>query len=154
MVAQGVRLFRLFPEYQAWSVDSPAAQRVVGMVEEAGGILLIGGTPGAILPMIRRISTPVILTMAHLYQLSDLLVAAEQCPQLYASTRLLIGPRAIETAAAYMGHERLLFGSHAPLAYQASALRMVTTAALSEEQRAAILGGNLQRLLGGSNGHR
>jgi len=72
-------------------------------------------------------------------------------PNVYLTTRLLIGPGSLEIAVSHLGHERVLFGSNAPLAYMASALRVVQHANLSAEQQAAILGGNLQRLLGGSS---
>jgi predicted TIM-barrel fold metal-dependent hydrolase len=151
--AGGYKLFRLFPEYQGWSPNSPSARRILGFLEDAGAILLLGGPADQALPVVRGLQIPVILTGAHFYQLADVLAWADELPHVYVSTRLLIGPGAIETFVAHAGHARLLFGSHAPLVYLAPALRVVEGAGLSPEQRAAVMGGNLERLLGGDHGH-
>jgi predicted TIM-barrel fold metal-dependent hydrolase len=151
--AEGFKLFRLFPEYQGWSTHSPSACRILGFLEDAGAILLLGGPVDQAIPAVRDLRIPVILTGAHFYQLADVLAWADELPHVYVSTRLLIGPGAIQAFVANVGHERLVFGSHAPLVYLAPALRLVEGAGLSAEQRAAVMGGNLQRLLGGDYGH-
>jgi len=150
-LALGTRLFRLFPEYQGWNHSSPAARRVMQMLQDSGAILMIGGAPPGGLPEICALESPVILTGAHFYQLADVLACAEEYPHIYVSTRLLIAPGAIDVTAAHIGHERLIFGSHAPLVYQAAALRTVQAANLNPAQRDAVLGGNLLRLLGGTD---
>jgi predicted TIM-barrel fold metal-dependent hydrolase len=150
---EGFRLFRLFPEYQSWSPNSPSARRIMGFLEDVGAILLLGGPADQAIPVVRGLQIPVILTGAHFYQLADVLAWADELLHIHVSTRLLIGPGAIQTFVANVGHDRLLFGSHAPLVYLAPVLRVVEGANLSPEQRAAVMGGNLERLLGGDHGH-
>jgi predicted TIM-barrel fold metal-dependent hydrolase len=150
---EGFRIFRLFPEYQGWSLDSPSARRILGFLENAGVILLLGGPTNVTIPLVRGLQIPVILTGAHFYQLADVLACADELANVYLTTRLLIGPGAIEIFVSHIGYERLVFGSHAPLVYLASALRLVESASLTSQQRSAIMGGNLQRLLGGDSDH-
>ena len=114
---------------------------------------MLGGSADLTIPIVRDLRIPVILTGAHFYQLADVLAYANELPHVHPTTRFLIGPGAVETFVSNAGHERLLFGSHAPLAYLASALRMIESTILTPEQRAAIMGGNLERLMGEDNGH-
>jgi predicted TIM-barrel fold metal-dependent hydrolase len=148
-VEAGVRVFRLFPEYQGWSPASPSVHRILRLMDEAGVVIVIGGSISQALPELKGLRTPVILAGAHVYQLADALACAAEAPNVHLSTRLLIGPGAIETAVSCLGHERLVFGSHAPLTYLASALRVLEYAELTGEQRQAILYANMRRLIGG-----
>lgn len=148
-MAEGVRLFRLLPEYQGWEVTSPAGRAVLRLLEEAGAVVLLGGSPTAVVPAIRGLATPIILTGAHFYYLADLLAEVEALPNLYLTTRFFIGPGSIEAWLAAAGPQRLVFGSHAPLAYPAAALNLVKGAGLSAQDQAAVLGDNMRQLLGG-----
>lgn len=149
---QGIRIFRLFPEYQGWSIDSPSARRILGMLDDARVVIMIGGTMTPILPELEKLHSPVILAGAHFYQLADALACADGMANLYLSTRLLIGPGSIEKAVSILGPQRLVFGSHAPLIYLDSALRVFEAANLSAAQREPILYGNFWKLIGGADG--
>jgi len=46
-----------------------------------------------------------------------------------------------------VGPDRIVFGSNAPLRYFASSYLSVTTAGVSDNDRANILGGNIRRVL-------
>lgn len=148
-LAAGFRAFRLFPDYQGWAADSPAFLMTLQRLDEAAAVILLGGTITPFLSRLKGLRSPVILTGAHVYQLADALACAADLPNVLLSTRLLIGPGSIEAAVACLGHERLVFGSHAPLAYQAAALRTLEAAELTVEQREAISWSNAQRLIGG-----
>ncbi len=145
----GGRIFRFFPEYQGWPLNSPSWHRILAMLDEARAVIVVGGSVSPVLPEIRGLHTPVILAGAHVYQLADALALADEMPNVYLSTRLLLGPGSVEVAVSHLGAERLVFGSHAPVVYQESALRVVQAADLNAEQRQAILQGNAQRLIGG-----
>jgi len=149
-VAEGHKVFRLYPEYQNWTVNTPSARKVLSILEDAGATIMLGGTAAQAIPEIRSLQVPVILTWVHYYYLSDVLAYADEMPHLYLSTRFLIGPRSLEIAVSALGAERLIYGSQAPLVSMASALKLVLTADLTPDQRGAILSGNMQRLLGNS----
>lgn len=54
---------------------------------------------------------------------------------------------AIEDLVSRVGHERLLFGSHAPFSYVQTAVAKVGEACIAQEQKEAIFWGNARRLL-------
>jgi predicted TIM-barrel fold metal-dependent hydrolase len=147
-VEEGFRIFRLFPEYQGWSPDSPAGRRLLGLIEDTGCLLILGGALPGILSVVRGLRIPVVLTGVHFYQMADLMAAVEGLPKVHLTTRFLMGPGALDTAVEVLGSQRLLFGSHAALSYMAPSLRVIEAAALTPAQRSGILGDNLQRLLG------
>lgn len=146
LTAAGVKLWRLFPELQGWTLDLASFRRVLNALDNAGAVLFISGQPSTVVRATAGASLPIILGL-HFYQMADLLAVLEEGADLYISTRLLHGPGVLETLVEVMGHERLIFGSGAPLSSLGSALKRIAVAELTSEQRAAILGGNLRRLL-------
>jgi predicted TIM-barrel fold metal-dependent hydrolase len=74
----------------------------------------------------------------------------ERYETVYLETSCIMGYAAIEKTVARCGHAQLLFGSGAPLQEAASGLSKVTHAGISTTACEAILGRNLQRLLGES----
>ena len=142
----GVRLWRLFPEYQGWTLDQAAFRRVLSMLDDVGAVLLIGGQPSAVARATAGTDLPIILD-CHFYQMGDLLAVLEEGSNLYVSTRLLHGPGAMELLVRTMGAERLIFGTGAPLSSPGSVLKRIAVADLTDQQRSAILGDNLRRLL-------
>lgn len=147
----GVKMWRLFPEYQDWSFDQACFRRAVAALEDAGAVLFVSGQPSAVARAIKGSRLPVILS-SHFYQLGDLLANLEEGAEYYLSLRLTHGPGVLDTLLTEVGAGRLIFGSNAPLsAMGAVTLRLQETAqaaGLSPEDRAAIMGGNLARLLG------
>ncbi len=124
--------------YQGWPLDSPSLRRILAMLDEAQAVIVVGGPVSPVLPD-TGLRTPVILAGAHVYQLADTLALAGEVPNVYLGTRLLIGPGSVEVAVSHLGAERLVFGSHAPVVYQASALRVVQAADLKPRSGEAIL---------------
>ncbi len=143
----GVKLWRLFPEHQGWTLDLAPFRRVLGALEDAGAVLFIYGQPSAVARATAGVRVPVILG-AHYYQMADLLAVMEEGAGFYVSTRQLHGPGALEMLISEMGPGRLIFGSGAPLSALGAALKRVISADITPESRQAILGGNLRRLLG------
>lgn len=150
-VAQGIKLFRLFPEYQQWPLDFAPLRRILAQLAERRAVLMISaghlGHPTQIARLTRDLELPVILADVGDEQLGELWVVLEEQPRLYVETRLLNSPRAIGLLASHFGAERLIFGSAAPLCYFSSAFMPVMAAELTDSQKAQILGENLRRLL-------
>lgn len=147
-VREGHRIFRLFPEYQGWSLALASARRLLGYLEDEGAIVIVGGTADVAVPAVRGLRMPVLLAGCHFYQLAEVLAETEGLEHLYLSTRFLVAPGSLDIAAARLGADHLVFGSHAPLAYLAPAVRTVAASALDDASRAAVFAGNLKRLLG------
>ena len=59
----------------------------------------------------------------------------------------LLAAGALDAAAEAAGADRLLFGSRSPLLSLGSALQSLEFTELSDTDRRAVLGGNLERLL-------
>ncbi len=148
LTAAGVKLWRLFPEHQGWPYDMAGFRRVLAALEGAGAVLFISGQPSASARATAGARLPIIAG-AHFNQMGDLLAVLEEGANLHLSTQHLHGPGALETLAEIVGTDRLIFGSGAPLSASGSALKRITTSDLSPVRQAAILGGNLRRLLGG-----
>ena len=72
----------------------------------------------------------------------------EAHPNLYVDTSILSNFMVLEEMAARFGADRLLFGTGAPRYEGAGSITALRYAALSEIERQAIAGGNLERLLG------
>jgi len=64
-----------------------------------------------------------------------------------AATVFLYSPEIFEQASLIIGSDRILFGTDYPLMHQNRVIDQVRSPSLSEEDQAAILGGNAERLL-------
>ena len=72
-------------------------------------------------------------------------------PKFHLETTALLAPGALEAVAQSVtdGANRLIYASYSPLRYSSASLNVVRGAGISNEQKAAIVGGNLNRLVGG-----
>jgi len=70
------------------------------------------------------------------------------CPNLHVELSTMAAHRGIETLVERHGAERLLFGTNTPLTDGIGPLAALGYAAIRDEDRALIAGGNLERLLG------
>jgi predicted TIM-barrel fold metal-dependent hydrolase len=165
-LAKGVRVFRLFPDRHGYPIDfAPAAE----LLEElAGQVVIVAtsqlGAPTALARLLgaegphigREVEAGshwsasgcrVILELGSEALLGEALAALRRCPCLELTTRGTEAAGALEAAVAAVGAARMVFASGAPLCSLGSALMSVQFAALSEPDRTAILGDNLDRLL-------
>ncbi|MCW3819238.1 hypothetical protein ONA91_32830 [Micromonospora sp. DR5-3] len=146
LAERGVRAVRLFPDEQRVEPDFPSVRHVARRATEAGLVLLAGGD-------VRRFWRPlrgatVVFLDTHFYHLGDFVVIARDEPGFHTSTRLLNSPDALETVAAQVGVERLLYGSRTPF-YEAVVPRLrLAHADLDATAVAAVAGGNARRILG------
>lgn len=86
----------------------------------------------------------------YLHELQMAVSLLERYETVYLETSCIMGYAAIEKTVARCGHAQLLFGSGAPLQEGAASLSKITHAAITTKACEAILGGNLQQLLGES----
>jgi predicted TIM-barrel fold metal-dependent hydrolase len=155
--AAGVAGYRL--DGGVWSYPTPEAVReVLKAVATTGKPLLIpltgvGGAMGfgdatAIGAATQELGIPVILLGAHYIHVADDLRAAVRYPHLHLETSALAHWRAVETAVATIGPERLLLGTGSPRRPGASAIDVVLIARIPDDAKRAILAGNAARLFG------
>jgi predicted TIM-barrel fold metal-dependent hydrolase len=84
----------------------------------------------------------------YLHELQMAIALMGRYATVHLETSCMMGYAAIEKTVQRCGHEQVLFGSGLPLQHGGASLSKITHAAIRSEARDAILGGNLQRLIG------
>ncbi|MFG3691299.1 hypothetical protein [Micromonospora sp. NPDC047740] len=146
LAERGVRAVRLFPDEQRVEPDFPSVRHVARRATEAGLVLLAGGDVRRFWRPLR--GTTVVFLDTHFYHLGDFVVAARDEPGFHTSTRLLNSPDALETVAAQVGVERLLYGSRTPFHDAVVPRLRLRHSDLDPLAVAAVAGGNARRILG------
>lgn len=150
---EGFRLFRFFPERQGWPIRyapfRELLQKCDGLgvpvaveVSRAGDCTeLADATTFTRAPLLIAGVTPMLLAEALSVMRAD--------TKFYIETTHLLAPGTFKLVrdSVPSGAERLVFASYAPLRYLSVALAPVLTSELSDEHKAAVLGGNLKQLL-------
>jgi uncharacterized protein len=150
-LAAGAIAVRFFPDQQRWSVDSEAFRAMVAAIGGRCPLLVpvtSFGDATRIGAATAGVAGPVVLVGCHYSQLGDCLAALDRWPHLYLETSRLAHFQGVDSIVRAIGAERLLFGSGSPTRPIQAALNVVAGAAISDQQRRAILAGNAARLFG------
>jgi len=172
---QGFKIMALFPTSQNWSFANITVRAILErMAEHNLPVLIEAGREGdasAIIEAAHGLTLAIIFSDVSLRTLAELISICsiyQQSPSLralkvpigevistlrggldiYLATRLLCGGDTIEYLSQQIGAYRLVFTSRFPVSCFSSAFLTAQYAQLDSEQRAAIMGGNLMRLLG------
>jgi len=174
--AEGFRLFRFFPARQNWPIrfapfcellhqcDELKVPVAVEISHPGDCTELASATASLRSPLLLAGVTPNLLGEVLAVMREDTRVAEESNrprsfrlapfdPDLqtkfYVETTHLLAPNTFEMIrdAVPSGASRLVFASYAPLRYLSAALAPILTSTLSDDDKAAILGGNLKTLL-------
>ncbi|MEU4228022.1 amidohydrolase family protein [Nonomuraea sp. NPDC026600] len=148
LAAAGVRAVRLFPDEQGVEAGFPSVRHVARQAARLEMVVLTGGDVRRFWQPFAGLEVSVVFLDTHFYHLGDFLVAAADEPGFHTSTRLLNSPDALETVAAELGAERLLYGSRTPHYEPLVPLLRLATSGLKADEVAAVAGGNARRLLG------
>ncbi|MGO8719668.1 MAG: amidohydrolase family protein [Acidobacteriaceae bacterium] len=84
----------------------------------------------------------------YLYELQLAIYLMRRYPGVHLETSCVMGYAAIAKIVQQCGAQQILFGSGAPVQHGAAALSKILRARICDSDREAILGTNLQRLLG------
>ncbi|TDC02738.1 hypothetical protein E1267_28700 [Nonomuraea longispora] len=147
LASAGARAVRLFPDEQGVDAAFPSVRHVALRAARLGLVVLTGGDVRRFWQPFTGIEARVVFLDTHFYHLGDFLVAAADEPGFHTSTRLLNSPDALETVAAELGADRLLYGSRAPHYEPLVPLLRLATSGLGPAEIAAVAGGNATRLL-------
>jgi predicted TIM-barrel fold metal-dependent hydrolase len=149
---RGIRLLALFPNSQGWTFDSVTAKAVLTQAIKAEMAVVIeagrGGDPSRILTCVADSALPVILLDVSLPVLSEAMAVLNARQNTYLTTRLLTGGDTIEYLCQTVGAGSLLFTSRYPVSCFSSAFLTAKFATINDDDRNAIMGGNMARLLG------
>lgn len=147
LAAASVRAVRLFPDEQNVEAGFPSVRHVAKRAAGHGLVVLTGGDVRRFWRPFGGLGATVVFLDTHFYHLGDFLVAAADEPGFHTSTRLLNSPDALETVAARLGADRLVFGSRTPHAETTVPLLRLATSGLAPADVAAVAGGTARRLL-------
>lgn len=171
----GFKMMALFPASQGWSFSNVTTRAILTRISEANLPVLIEagreGDASAIIEAARGLTLSVILVDVSLRTLAEVMMicsASQESPYLHAlkvpigevistlrgglefylATRLLCGGDTLEYLSQTIGAFRLIFASRFPVSCFSSAYLTAQFAQLDDDQRAAIMGGNITRLIG------
>jgi uncharacterized protein len=135
-----------------WDGGTEAARRLLSAVERTGLPLLVPHRrptdASRIGALTEHTGTPVILVEARYPDFSEVIPALERYQHLHIETSSLGSYEAIECMARVAGHERILFGSGAPVRTPLSPIHAVLQSDLPVAAKRAILAGNAARIFG------
>jgi len=162
LTRQGFRMLRLFPNLQGWSsspglsVLSPHNVVVERLFKESAAAKLpiafpIGKFPEVASFLLRLApeGCRVILSDVYYNELTECVEVMRRRPDFFMEVGHTCSPGSIEFLCRDLGAERLVLGTNQPLESGRGAIEAVRRAEIGEKDQAAILGGNLSRLLGG-----
>jgi predicted TIM-barrel fold metal-dependent hydrolase len=157
MSANNVRALKLFPRYYKHAVDEATLGKLLAVLQEAGILLIVdrGEHEQTVQIEWEEIAwlcenyprLPLLLHNVRWESTRRLAPLADRYANLHFEFSNYQGNRMLEFWCRRIGHERLLFGSEALEKSIGAARAYVDYSDLNTEQRTAIAGGNLQRLL-------
>lgn len=172
---KGFKLMALFPTSQGWSFGNVTVRAILERLAEYNLPVLIEagreGDASAIVSAAHGLTLTIILLDVSLRTLAEVMSICSinrESPMLHAlkvpigevistlrggldvylATRLLCGGDTVEYLSQQLGAFRLIFASRFPVSCFSSAFLTAQFAQLDNQQRQAIMGGNLMRLLG------
>ncbi len=151
--AQSVRLIRFFPATQGWPLRLQPFRELLRRCDELGLTVAIeisrAGDATELADAVAFTNAPLLLAGASSEHLGEAICVLRSSPKFHLETTRILAPGALERIAGEVpdGADRLVFASYSPLRYLSAALGPVLTSGLSPEQKTAVLGGNLKRIL-------
>jgi len=153
-IDRGLRVFRLFPDEQGWSLGALPFPRIAeALAEHAATVMLPAGGPGQQTAMARTLcplGLTVVAVGATFAGIAESMAVMAEHERFFCETSAMCTGGAIEAVVGAVGAGQLLFGSNSPeFAFEAP-LNLVARAEIPAADRERILGGNaLAHLLGG-----
>jgi predicted TIM-barrel fold metal-dependent hydrolase len=151
--AQGVRFIRFFPATQGWPLRLLPFRELLHKCDELGLTVAVEvsrpGDATELADSLAFTNAPLLLAGVSSENLGEALAILRSSPKFHLETTRLLAPGAFERIASDVpeGADRLVFASYSPLRYLSAALGPILASGLTPDQKAAVLGGNLKRLL-------
>jgi len=153
MAAAGVRAVTMFPIEHEYVLSPWNAGALLRAIESGGFPLLLSleqVTWDGLHDILERYpGLNVVMCGLHYAINRNIYALLQEFPRLFLETSGVMAHRGIEDVCARFGARRLVFGSGMPVMAGGAAVSMVLYAAISEEEKAMIAHGNLERLLEG-----
>lgn len=153
LVEQGFKMFRFFPLLQEWSLDHAAFVDLLDEIESVGVPVMVqareSGCPSALARVLPGRTTTFILEGVSFENMAEAVSVMRKFPNVVCDTRELRVPGALRFLVDQVGADRVVFGSGCLRSSLAAALGYVMDAEIPDDAKAAVLAGNIKRLLGG-----
>ncbi len=154
LVESGFKMFRFFPLLQDWSLDHAAFCDLLDEIEPANVPVMVqakdSGCPSALRRVLDGRKTTFILEGISFENMAEAISVMRKYPNVACDTRELKVPGALRFLVDQIGSDRIIFGSGCLRSSLAAALGYITDAEITDDAKAAILAGNIKRLLGGA----
>lgn len=148
LTTAGVRFLRLFTDEQGADPAFPGYRHLTDLALDRGLVLLHDGDVRRYGPALADRGAQVIFLDLHAYALADFLLLARREPGFRATTRMLSAPDSIERVVESVGARHLVFGSRTPFMDISPQTLRLRYARITAGDRAAIMGANIEELLG------
>ena len=149
---QGFKIIRFFPLLQEWCPDHIVFCDILDELETVRLPAMIqareSGYPSAVARVLGGRTNTVILEGISFENMAEAVSVMRKHENVMFDTRELRVPGALRFLVDQVGADRVIFGSGCLRSSLASALGYVTDAEIADDAKAAILGGNVKRLLG------
>ncbi|RYX81030.1 hypothetical protein EON83_26010 [bacterium] len=149
----GLRFIRFFPSHQGWPIRFAPFRELLAKCDSLKLTVAVeisrAGDITELADAVAFTQAPLLLAGVESQHLGEALAVMRTSPKFHLETTHLAAPGALEAVVAHVpdGAHRLVFASYSPLRYLSSALGPILASGLSNDQKALVLGGNLQRLL-------
>ncbi len=150
---QGFKMIRFYPSRQGWPIRFAPFRELLQKCDELAIPVAVECThPGEATELADAVAftqAPLLLSGVDSANIGEAIAVLRSSPKFYLETTALLAPGALEAVANSVegGAERLIYASYSPLRFCAASLNVVRGAGVSNEQKAAIVGGNLNRLI-------
>lgn len=153
LVKQGFRMLRLFPREQSWTPNNIVLERILGECTEAGlPVAFPIGKSADIGSAVARVAPKgcrVILSDVYWTAMTESVEVLRRRDDFLLELGHTSSPGAVELLCRQIGAARLVLGTNQPLEVGRGAIEEIRYAQISEQDKAAVLGGSLAALLGG-----
>ena len=154
LVESGFKMFRFFPLQQEWSLDHASFCDLLDEMESVSVPVMVQaretGCPSALQRVLGGRNTTFILEGISFENMAEAVSVMRKHKNVMCDTRELRVPGALRFLVDQVGADRVIFGSGCLRSSLAAALGYVMDAEIADEAKAAVLGGNIKRLLGGA----
>ncbi|NLN77730.1 MAG: amidohydrolase family protein [Armatimonadetes bacterium] len=148
----GFKMFRFFPLLQDWPLDLSSFCDLLDEIEPSGLPVMIQaretGCPSALRRILDNRAITFILEGISFENMAETVSVMRKYPSTMCDTRGLRVPGALRFLVDQVGADRVIFGSGCLRSSLAAALGYVMDADISDDAKAAVLAGNIKRLLG------
>ncbi len=153
LVEQGFKMFRFFPLTQNWPVDHAAFVDLLDDIASVDVPVMVqaheSGCPSSLMRVLPDRKTTFILEGISFENMAEAVAVMRRYPNVLCETRELKVPGALRFLVDQVGADRVIFGSGCLRSSLAAALGYLMDAEISDDAKAAVLAGNMKRLLGG-----